>query len=169
MEVSRSMAKPPTHRIYYGLPLTIYPSHVRICLPYIHGSVMGNNLRRIFRCQFRKRPSLSLVWLTRNAVMKKNSRRYAEGCDYDLCEMCYKHHLEGWASAVQRRQFFFFGFSLGGGCVLVIWRCILEILLWLNGYKTIWDIIRFFCMFLVGFIDRDLIWHHTVFRCFSGN
>ena len=111
MEVSRSMAKPPTHRIYYGLPLTIYPSHVRICLPYIHGSVMGNNLRRIFRCQFRKRPSLSLVWLTRNAVMKKNSRRYAEGCDYDLCEMCYKHHLEGWASAVQRRQFFFWFFA----------------------------------------------------------
>jgi len=31
--------------------------------------------------------------------------RCGGGCDYDLCEMCYKHHLEGWASAVQRRGF----------------------------------------------------------------
>ncbi|CAL1164814.1 unnamed protein product [Cladocopium goreaui] len=31
--------------------------------------------------------------------------RCGGGCDYDLCEMCYKHHLKGWASAVQRRGF----------------------------------------------------------------
>ena len=26
------------------------------------------------------------------------------GCDYDLCEMCFKHHLEGWANVVQKRR-----------------------------------------------------------------
>ena len=27
------------------------------------------------------------------------------GCDFDLCELCYKHHLEGWERAVRRRGF----------------------------------------------------------------
>jgi len=31
--------------------------------------------------------------------------RCSGGCDYDLCETCYRHHAEGWASSVQRRGF----------------------------------------------------------------
>eukprot|EP00927_Polykrikos_kofoidii_P044837 TRINITY_DN38712_c0_g1_i1.p1 TRINITY_DN38712_c0_g1~~TRINITY_DN38712_c0_g1_i1.p1 ORF type:complete len:1150 (-),score=163.35 TRINITY_DN38712_c0_g1_i1:37-3486(-) len=31
--------------------------------------------------------------------------RCGGGCDYDLCEVCFRHHSEGWASAVQKRGF----------------------------------------------------------------
>ncbi|CAK0855314.1 unnamed protein product [Prorocentrum cordatum] len=31
--------------------------------------------------------------------------RCGGGCDYDLCAVCFRHHAEGWGSAVQRRGF----------------------------------------------------------------
>eukprot|EP00930_Biecheleria_cincta_P033398 TRINITY_DN23132_c0_g1_i1.p1 TRINITY_DN23132_c0_g1~~TRINITY_DN23132_c0_g1_i1.p1 ORF type:complete len:1084 (+),score=167.04 TRINITY_DN23132_c0_g1_i1:28-3252(+) len=31
--------------------------------------------------------------------------RCAGGCDYDLCEICYRHHAEGWGSSVQKKGF----------------------------------------------------------------
>ncbi|CAE7195584.1 unnamed protein product, partial [Symbiodinium sp. KB8] len=68
-------------------------------------------------------------------------------CDYDLCEICYKHHAEGWASAVQKRGFasrdaaMTFasrnGAPLGGVLLLGPLRLELEDHPWLDGWREL--------------------------------
>ena len=48
---------------------------------------------------------ISFFFCLGHVQLQQPARRCSlSGCDYDLCEVCYKHHLEGWASAVQRRR-----------------------------------------------------------------
>ncbi|OLP84960.1 hypothetical protein AK812_SmicGene34086 [Symbiodinium microadriaticum] len=73
--------------------------------------------------------------------------RCGGGCDYDLCEICYKHHAEGWASAVQKRGFasrdaaMTFasrnGAPLGGVLLLGPLRLELEDHPWLDGWREL--------------------------------
>ncbi|CAK9101544.1 unnamed protein product [Durusdinium trenchii] len=73
--------------------------------------------------------------------------RCGGGCDYDLCEMCFKHHMEGWASEVQRRGFASrdaamsfasrHGAPVGGALLLGPIRLEMEDHPWLDGYREL--------------------------------
>eukprot|EP00439_Symbiodinium_sp_Y106_P057303 s2038_g8.t1 len=73
--------------------------------------------------------------------------RCGGGCDYDLCEICYKHHAEGWASAVRKRGFasrdaaMTFasrnGAPLGGVLLLGPLRLEVEDHPWLDGWREL--------------------------------
>ncbi|CAJ1420442.1 unnamed protein product, partial [Effrenium voratum] len=73
--------------------------------------------------------------------------RCGGGCDYDLCEICFKHHCEGWASAVQKRGFASreaalgfaerHGASRGGAYRLGPLRLEIEDHPWLDGWREL--------------------------------
>jgi len=68
----------------------------------------GTSTARDVKCP--KGHKMRKDWSRSSHVCDECSRRGTAarcegGCDYDLCEVCYKHHAEGWASSVQKRGF----------------------------------------------------------------
>ena len=65
-------------------------------------TVRGRNPRKASQIAWRRSDRLAL----RPATQYRGAFVFFfAGCDYDLCEICYKHHAEGWASAVQKRLY----------------------------------------------------------------
>ncbi|CAE7315313.1 unnamed protein product [Symbiodinium natans] len=90
--------------------------------------------------------------------------RCGGGCDYDLCDICYKHHAEGWASAVQKRGFSSrdaamsfasrHGAPLGGVLVLGPVRLEMEDHPWLDGWRELREASAGWCRRLRGLVQQ---------------